>query len=198
MQQMLLALLVALFTAGSGTVSAASFEKGHSVAGDCKALVKIAIAKDKQSFVLGMRELEIPGDEMKKRRLNTIRKHCELAIPVKASPKKSLAVSPFKWSGVVQLSTSEEVRFSAEYFWSGSTGKKWEEEWKGPSETLKEWSVEHTATEKLKCGTSGILRVHLSFLYRVRGKELLPGGRFTIKSGEQEQKIFFIESDCNS
>lgn len=96
------------------------------------------------------------------------RKSCNLAVPVHVPQGFSVSLISVDYRGFVSVPSGAEARFSAEYFFGGSTGPKVNNIFRGPQDQ------DYTLTDNLlatalvwsPCGADVNLRVNTSMLAR--------------------------------
>lgn len=112
--------------------------------------------------------VEAGGDQR-----NTVRKSCNLAIPVEIPAGFSVSILSADYRGYVSLPSKAQARFTTEYFFAGEKGKKNTTVWKGYTDEDFDVSDLFDVTGKVwtQCGKDTILRINTSLLVRTNRKK---------------------------
>ena len=109
------------------------------------------------------------------RRRRTVRKSCNIAVPVHIPQGFSVAVMDIDYRGYNSLPRRAFSRFSVEYFFAGVRGPKFTKTFRG--ELDDDFTLGNTLTARSmvwsRCGADVNLRVNTSMLVKSRGAEAL-------------------------
>jgi hypothetical protein len=107
------------------------------------------------------------------RRRKTVRKSCNIAVPVHIPQGFSVAVMDIDYRGYNSLPRRAFSRFSVEYFFAGVRGPKFTKTFRG--ELDDDFTLGNTLTARSmvwsRCGADVNLRVNTSMLVKSRGAE---------------------------
>jgi len=124
----------------------------------------VTLSPDKSALTILFDEFLVQADRYKK----IDRKSCNIAIPVHVPQGFSISVIRADYRGFVSLPRRAQARFSAEYFFAGQTGPKYQKTFTGPfdSDYLVGNDLGIQALVWSPCGADVNLRVNSSMMVR--------------------------------
>lgn len=142
-------------------------EPGYGGTGCPAGSASATLSPDKKSLSIIFDEYFVEAGSINRKRL--ARKNCSVAIPVHVPQGFSVSIIDVDYRGYVSLPRRAEARFSAEYFFAGIRGPKFNKTFRG------ETDQDYVLSNKLgvqalvwsQCGADVNLRVNSSMMVRV-------------------------------
>lgn len=128
-----------------------------------------ALSPDAQSLSILFDEFSAEAGGENKR---TVRKGCNIAIPVHVPGGYSVSIFKIDYRGFNDLPRGAWSRFGVEYFFAGSRGPKFRKTFRGPLSddfTLNN-TLRGTAKSYSRCGEDVNLRINASIMAKVRNR----------------------------
>lgn len=142
-------------------------EPGYGGSGCPAGTASATLSPDKKALSIIFDEYFVEAGAANRKRL--ARKNCSIAIPVHVPQGFSVSIIDVDYRGYVSLPRRAQARFSAEYFFAGIRGPKYNKTFHG--QTDEDYILRNKlglqATVWSKCGADVNLRVNSSMMVRV-------------------------------